>query len=500
MQANKPKEKVADVVPTKEVDRTPPVVQQPESWSPQELAGPPSPEASTALPQIAENTRETAVAVQQVADKQASPATPETGTSIAPASEIPGEGPVSASDMTQALQETQQGTLELKTPLDSIDQKVGELVNIEANIQPAPTAQAGAVPAPALPAVPPVPNQGTANVDPQRSVVAAVDRGTVATQELASQQESGTFDLIDALRNGFVSAVDAVGGLGNLLFSALSQIPGAGPILSAAQPFMPAISNLLGRLFGGLFGSGGAAAVSAGIASSFPDGISGPGGIFQRGGIIRAATGLVLESAGLLSKGALAPNDQSKPRDPIVGRLPSEVRAGLMARLGPSTVGKGSSKQKEPLTLGRRLSSGLLKGIGTGTSDSIPGIIFGKDGKPVSGIAVSTGEAVLNKKATGKLGVPFINWVNRNAEHMASGGVISPGVSGVFAEVLGEQMRIDRSVNIQTMNGKKVGDTNNMTVNVSVGGQMSSSDIRASAQQLAAQVGRQVQRAMARNL
>ncbi|MCB0386134.1 MAG: hypothetical protein KDD43_12140, partial [Bdellovibrionales bacterium] len=71
---------------------------------------------------------------------------------------------------------------------------------------------------------------------------------------------------------------------------------------------------------------------------------------------------------------------------------------------------------------------GIIKGPGTSTSDSIPGIAMG--GERPGLILVSNGEAILNAKAVDALGPDFINAVNSMSRRkFAVGGLLSSSMS-----------------------------------------------------------------------
>lgn len=66
---------------------------------------------------------------------------------------------------------------------------------------------------------------------------------------------------------------------------------------------------------------------------------------------------------------------------------------------------------------------GIIRGRGTGTSDSISGVVDGKSGKRP--IRVSNGEAILNKKAVDTLGPGFVHAVNSGSFRRAAQGMIN---------------------------------------------------------------------------
>jgi hypothetical protein len=80
---------------------------------------------------------------------------------------------------------------------------------------------------------------------------------------------------------------------------------------------------------------------------------------------------------------------------------------------------------------------GIIKGPGTETSDSIPGLIVDDNGKIQSGLLVSNKEAILNARATAALGEDTINYLNENAKRFAQGGMITagPGLSSATSSL-----------------------------------------------------------------
>lgn len=59
---------------------------------------------------------------------------------------------------------------------------------------------------------------------------------------------------------------------------------------------------------------------------------------------------------------------------------------------------------------------GIIKGRGTGLSDSIPGMVVDAKGRPTRGIRVSNKEAIITAKAVSSMGEDFINFANENPE------------------------------------------------------------------------------------
>jgi len=58
--------------------------------------------------------------------------------------------------------------------------------------------------------------------------------------------------------------------------------------------------------------------------------------------------------------------------------------------------------------------SGIIKGPGTGTSDSISGVVVDSRGKVVKGLKVSTDESILTAKATSGITERGVNFINKN--------------------------------------------------------------------------------------
>ena len=72
-----------------------------------------------------------------------------------------------------------------------------------------------------------------------------------------------------------------------------------------------------------------------------------------------------------------------------------ELEDAVMAKMNPPTNSGGIRALMDG---GSPEFGGILKGPGTGTSDSIPGMIY-QDGKPVQRAALSDGEFVMTNKA-----------------------------------------------------------------------------------------------------
>ena len=72
-----------------------------------------------------------------------------------------------------------------------------------------------------------------------------------------------------------------------------------------------------------------------------------------------------------------------------------ELEDAVMAKMNPPTNSGGI---RTLMVGGSPEFGGIIKGPGTGTSDSIPGMIF-QDGKPVQRAALSNNEFVFTEKA-----------------------------------------------------------------------------------------------------
>jgi len=84
-------------------------------------------------------------------------------------------------------------------------------------------------------------------------------------------------------------------------------------------------------------------------------------------------------------------------------------------------------------------SGGIIKGPGTGTSDSVPGVVM-EGGRAIRPIAVSNGEAILNAKLVKQLGAGTIHRANQQAlRGFSSGGVVgmksSNGINDIASKI-----------------------------------------------------------------
>ena len=75
---------------------------------------------------------------------------------------------------------------------------------------------------------------------------------------------------------------------------------------------------------------------------------------------------------------------------------------------------------------------GIIRGPGTGTSDSVPGLILDKSGNVRKPVLVSDGEAILTAKATNLIGPDFIDSLNAGkVSKFQSGGLIGRSTNAV---------------------------------------------------------------------
>lgn len=89
-------------------------------------------------------------------------------------------------------------------------------------------------------------------------------------------------------------------------------------------------------------------------------------------------------------------------------------------------------------------TGGIISGGGTTTSDSIPGVIKGANGKAVRGIMLSNKESVLNAKATAALGEDFV--------HAANLGMVSKASLGNMVNAAGYTIKNDFNAPTQNVN------------------------------------------------
>ena len=113
----------------------------------------------------------------------------------------------------------------------------------------------------------------------------------------------------------------------------------------------------------------------------------------------------------------------------IAGGAGAKTGTADVAELRTGTSNVADVPGQKPLKFN---TGGYIKGPGTGTSDSIPGVILDGKGRVTKGIRVSHGEAILNAKATQALGRETINRINSgDIVKMATGGVVEAGSMAV---------------------------------------------------------------------
>ncbi len=113
--------------------------------------------------------------------------------------------------------------------------------------------------------------------------------------------------------------------------------------------------------------------------------------------------------------------------DLIANLIANKILISALNLFGPSPAAATGTANVDKLATG-----GMIRGPGTGTSDSIPGIILDKNGRPRKRILVSDGEAILNAAATAALGEQFINSLNTGEfSTFAAGGLIDRSSSTI---------------------------------------------------------------------
>lgn len=136
-----------------------------------------------------------------------------------------------------------------------------------------------------------------------------------------------------------------------------------------------------------------------------------------------------------------------------VGLIKSGITSALGSFSGPDVVNGGSAQGAYGGGFSGFAEGGVIKGKGTGTSDSILGMIR-DNGAP---IMVSNGESILTAKATSMMGEDLINALNRgqvSVSKYAQGGVIGKTSSVVTGD----------------NNSRKINYESNITIPVSVAG------------------------------
>ena len=189
----------------------------------------------------------------------------------------------------------------------------------------------------------------------------------------------------DSFSNALVRGEDFADGVQQALSDMAYQV--------AADIVKSGIMSLIGSLIGGAVGGpGGAAAGSqAGAATA--------GSSQQQGGILSN----FFASFGFAKGGVV----EKKAKGGQIGVSPAGEVSSSPAGYWTSLLKlfKGGRVEK-------RAGGGLIKGPGTGTSDSIPGVVVNKQGKAVRGIKVSTGESILTAKTTSGVGKSGIDKLN----------------------------------------------------------------------------------------
>jgi len=143
------------------------------------------------------------------------------------------------------------------------------------------------------------------------------------------------------------------------------------------------------------------------------------------GGIARAGTNILINSVvGAFTGG-------STTSTPIVGTPTPQVHGTSSPTMFSAT-------------------GGIIRGAGTGTSDSVSGVLVNSFGAPTAGIRVSTGESILNAAATRLIGESGIHNINRNAIlRAATGGVFHPSAGSRTGNIVASTHEFSAKVSIE---------------------------------------------------
>ena len=217
--------------------------------------------------------------------------------------------------------------------------------------------------------------------------------------------------LEDALKAGVMGAVgggtggplggimSAIGGGGNNPLSGIMSAIGGGAAGQGGGNQVSQLASLLGNQSSGNQSSGnqGLSAILSSMGMSGNQGIGGAAG--QGGGIVGLAADNPLLMASLLQA--------TEPRDIKITSALQDRQLATGER-DPDFRGAQAMdiRKRNPARFTNRptyAQGGLIEGPGTGTSDSIPGMIM-QNGKPVEEILVSDEEFILRAKDVEKIG------------------------------------------------------------------------------------------------
>ena len=193
--------------------------------------------------------------------------------------------------------------------------------------------------------------------------------------------------------SGASAAAAGGGGIGNIIEAGLKGGFAASPFASAA--------NMLGLGGGnttGFMGTTGKSPMSMPKVSQFMN-TTGPSTPMQAIG--KGITG----AAGFLDKNPLITSLAMQLLDGQERSSSDAMRAKLLAGEDPTIIGRRAPDRR--LANGGIVEAykggGMIRGPGTGTSDSIPAMIY-QDGSPVREAALSDGEFVVNEATVRRIG------------------------------------------------------------------------------------------------
>ena len=204
----------------------------------------------------------------------------------------------------------------------------------------------------------------------------------------------GLDEAADGFANALVRGEDFADGVRTALSDMAYQV--------AADIIKSGIMSLIGSLIGASVGGPGGAAAGSQAGGATAGGTGGG----QQGGFLSS----LFASIGFAKGGVV----EAKAAGGVVGDTIKNVTSAVnhFAKYASGGVARALA------------GGGVIKGPGSGTSDSISGVVVNKQGKAVRGIRVSDGESILTNKTTsgiGKRGVDTLNSLGKRGLRMLRG-------------------------------------------------------------------------------
>ena len=159
----------------------------------------------------------------------------------------------------------------------------------------------------------------------------------------------------------------------------------------------------------------------------------------------------------------------------LIGGTGGEGGSGQSAGFWANVAGLFSSNRTTAATGGeieKKAGGGTIRGPGTGTSDSVKGVVVDQYGRPVRGIAVSEGEGIITAEVMKKLGSGNLDKLNDNPNMISNivAAMNEKPMRKAAGGVVSDSSTLNKTTNINNSNTSNVQHKISANVEVGAGG------------------------------